>query len=62
MQQDNKIKAAISGVLHYINTEKERKYEASKINMGMISPWQLNGRQTIMQMRSLMQRRVLKRI
>jgi len=62
MKQDKKIRAAIFGVLHYMRTEEERKHIESNINIRILSPWQLNGRQTIMQMSNLMQRRLFKRL
>lgn len=57
-----KMVAAVTGVLYLKNLEEQAK-QRFNIESPNISPstWALYGRQTIMQMRSLLQRRVLKR-
>ena len=60
MHSDKKLKAAIAGVLYYLQSEEEHKIEHVKAQT-FPTPWQLHGRTTIMQMRGLVQRRVLKR-
>jgi hypothetical protein len=61
MQSDLKLKAAIAGVLYYLQMEKtEHKIEPVVAKI-IPTPWQLHGRTSIMQMRGLVQRRVLKR-
>jgi len=60
MHSDNKRKAAIAGVLYLLQMEAEHKIE-HVVAKTFPTPWQLNGRTTIMQMRGLVQRRVLKR-
>jgi len=61
MEHDLKQKAAIAGVLQYLQSEnKQLRVEPLFVNT-YPSPWQLNGRTAIMQMRGLIQRRVLKR-
>ena len=57
---ENKIAAAVAGVLNYLQIEKEQKQQDG-IPVSSPSPWALFGRQSIMQMRNLVQRRVLKR-
>ena len=60
MHPENKLKAAIAGVLYYL--QKEQEYEIEPIvTKRFPTPWQLSGRTTIMQMRGLVQRRILKR-
>ncbi|MBN2441848.1 MAG: hypothetical protein JXJ04_10890 [Spirochaetales bacterium] len=60
MLSDNKQKAAIAGVLYYLQMEQEHKIVPAALKT-FPTPWQLTGRTTIMQMRGLVQRRVLKR-
>jgi hypothetical protein len=62
MERNIKMKAAIAGVMQYIQvTEEENALRPGyQINRGP-NPWSLSGRQSIMQMRALLQRRVLKR-
>ena len=62
MQEDRKARAAIAGVLSYIKTREEEYIAEPQVSAHMPTPWQLSGRQSIMQMRGLMQRRVLKRL
>ncbi len=62
MDHDIKMKAAIAGVMQYIQaTEEENVLRPGVQFFRGPSPWALNGRQAIMQMRSLLQRRVLRR-
>ncbi len=59
---DKKLAAAVTGVLYSMMSEEDQAvYPASSRTSEEPSPWALHGRQTIMQMRSLLQRRVLKR-
>jgi hypothetical protein len=61
MQSDLKQKAAIAGVLYYLQME-QAEYKIEPVVAKIFpTPWQLSGRTTIMQMRALVQRRVLKR-
>jgi hypothetical protein len=60
MHSDKKLKAAVAGVLYYLQMEEEQKIEHVMAKT-FPTPWQLSGRTTIMQMRGLVQRRVLKR-
>ena len=60
---DNAMVAAISGVINYLAEEKQPEGTAFKkrddIPSGSrISPWALYGRQTIMRMRGMVQRRL----
>ena len=72
MEHSLKTAAAIAGVLQYIKTEEEAiamqsAMQAQAVGPGMplasrspapvMNPWALNGRQTQMQMRNLMQLR-----
>ena len=61
MEHDLKQKAAIAGVLQYLQFENEQLRVEPVFAKKYPSPWQLNGRTSIMQMRGLVQRRVLKR-
>lgn len=61
MQSDIKQKAAIAGVLYYLELEKEEYKVEPTVAKIFPTPWQLSGRTAIMQMRALVQRRVLKR-
>jgi hypothetical protein len=63
---DKKKIAAITGVYYYINEEQKQR-EATLRNQQFFSfsgpgPWALHSRQTMMHMRCLIQRRVLKRV
>lgn len=61
-EKQKKVTAALGGVMLYLKQEKEQQglpVETVRINSPM--PWQLYGRQLIMQNRDLMQRRVIKR-
>jgi hypothetical protein len=62
MEQDSKAKAAIAGVMQYIQVTEEENVSHSGVQFyrGQ-SPWALSGRQAIMQMRNLLQRGVLRR-
>jgi hypothetical protein len=62
MDPDKKKRAAIASVLYYLKSEEEQQYRRPPVPVGIPSPWQLQGRQSIMYMRNLLQRRVLKRI
>jgi hypothetical protein len=61
MDEDRKIKAAIAGVMYFMGTKEATGRMEPMVQTIMPSPWALNGRQTIIQNRSLIQRRVLKR-
>lgn len=61
MQSDLKMKAAVAGVLYYLQTEQEEHKIEPVVVKIFPTPWQLSGRTAIMQMRALVQRRVLKR-
>ncbi len=59
---DDKKAAAIAGVLYYLREEEERQRNAcSSLARVLPSAWALYGRQKTMQMRDLVQRRLLKR-
>ena len=72
MDKQNKISAAIAAVMQYIQ-EEEAILAQRTVMGGMlpapsvsvpatgISPWSMNGRQTQMQMRNLMQMRTFQR-
>jgi len=63
MEKNKKIQAAIAGVMYYMQSEEEQRPalpEAMPTTSGA-SAWAMNGRQTIMQWRGLVQARVLKR-
>ena len=62
MAEDKKLQAALAGVLYYIQSEQSAGSIEREVPSRSTSPWQLNGRMSIMQMRGLVQRRVLKRI
>ncbi|MBN1699045.1 MAG: hypothetical protein JW881_16115 [Spirochaetales bacterium] len=63
MDSDLKKKAAIAAVLYYVKAEEELQQQIRPpVVARMPSPWQLQGRQSMMHMRNLIQRRVLKRI
>ncbi|MBN1411890.1 MAG: hypothetical protein JW969_13660 [Spirochaetales bacterium] len=61
MDQDKMVKAAISGVMYYIASNETRHRVEPSVQVTVPTPWTLNGRQTMIQMRTLVQRRVLKR-
>jgi hypothetical protein len=62
MDKAKKILAAIAGVMYYLKSEEEMAVPTAPTVAELFpSPWALNGRQTIMQMRSMVQRRILKR-
>jgi hypothetical protein len=62
-EQKAKQAAAIAGVLNYLKTESEEQHlqNRTKLPVRPFSAWTQHGRQTIMHMRGLVQRRVLKR-
>ena len=61
MDNDSKLQAAIAGVMYYMMTEEEQQPAVAEKPATGPAAWALNGRQTIMQWRTLVQRRVLKR-
>lgn len=62
MDRKSKLKhAAIAAVLYYLKADEEQVVREPLVQASYPSPWALNGRQTTMQMRALIQRRVLKR-
>jgi hypothetical protein len=72
MENKKKISAAIAAVMHYIQEEEAVLRQQTAMNSmpqvpsavsapaTSISPWSLNGRQTQMQMRNLMQMRTFR--
>jgi hypothetical protein len=71
MEQDKKIAAAIAAVMQFMQEEEAAAAQAAWPGMmpgmpahaapsGAPTPWALNGRQTMMQMRNLMQLRNFK--
>ncbi len=71
MDNQKKISAAIAAVMHYIQEEEAiQMQQAAMGNMPqapsvsapatVISPWSMNGRQTQMQLRNLMQMRTFR--
>ena len=71
MDNQKKISAAIAAVMHYIQEEEAILMQQAAMG-GMLqapsvpapaafSPWSMNGRQTQMQMRNLMQMRTFQR-
>jgi hypothetical protein len=70
MKDNKKVTAAIAAVTHYIQEEAILMQQAAMGGMPqapsvsapatVISPWSMNGRQTQMQMRNLMQMRTFK--
>ncbi len=60
---DKKKTAAISGVLYYLREEEEQRQRNACSSLARVLPsaWALYGRQKTMQMRDLVQRRLLKR-
>ncbi|MCP4622385.1 MAG: hypothetical protein GY850_02525 [bacterium] len=71
MDNQKKISAAIAAVMHYIQEEAILMQQAAMGGMPQaptvsaavtsFSPWSMNGRQTQMQMRNLMQMRTFQR-
>ena len=70
MQYDKKITAAIAAVTHYIQAEEDaQRLRAAMLDVPQaapapsvgLNPWGLSGRQTQMQLRSLMQLRTFQR-
>ena len=70
MQTDKKITAAIAAVTHYIQAEEEALRlqaamlavpQAASAPSAGLNPWGFSGRQTQMQLRSLMQLRTFQR-
>ena len=57
---ESTIAAAVMGVLYYLQSERKKDQQVLK-PVALPSPWALYGRQSIMHMRNLVQRRVLKR-
>jgi hypothetical protein len=53
--------AVLAGVTRYLEEEEESKVTKAAAAPGAASAWALHGRQGIMRMRELVQRRVLKR-
>ena len=71
MDNQKKISAAIAAVMHYIQEEAVLMQQTAMDGMPQvltsvsapatsISPWSMNGRQTQMQMRNLMQMRTFR--
>ena len=66
---ENKKIAALAGVLHYLREKQEEQERTALTGEPQnrqspalkVSAWSLYGRQTTMQMRALIQRRVLRR-
>ena len=72
MDNQKKISAAIAAVMHYIQEEEAilmqqasmggmPQVAAGPVPAPAFSPWSMNGRQTQMQMRNLMQMRTFQR-
>jgi hypothetical protein len=64
MDNQKKISAAIAAVMHYIQEEEAvLMQQAPSVSAPAVafSPWSMNGRQTQMQMRNLMQMRTFQR-
>ncbi len=57
---DKKQVAAISGVMEYLQSQEEPVVQETPPGPPMPSLWALSGRQTAMQMRTLMQLRAFK--
>ena len=71
MENQKKISAAIAAVMHYIQEEEAvllqqaamggmQQVPTSPLPVAAANPWGLNGRQTQMQMRNLMQMRTFR--
>ena len=72
MKDDKKVSAAIAAVMHYIQEEEAVLIQQTAMGSmpqmlssvsaptTRISPWSMNGRQTQMQMRNLMQMRTFR--
>ena len=73
MSDSKKMSAAIAAVMYYINEEQAIQMQAATYGMqqaptaealkaaATVKPWGMNGRQTLMQMRNLMQMRTFQR-
>ena len=64
MDNQKKISAAIAAVMHYIQEEEAilmQQAPSVSAPAAAFSPWSMNGRQTQMQMRNLMQMRTFQR-
>ncbi len=71
MKDNKKISAAIAAVMHYIRMEEDAirmqaagygmpQAPTAPLPLAAVSPWGMNGRQTQMQMRNLMQMRTFR--
>ena len=71
MKNDKKVTAAIGAVIHYIRMEEDAirmqaagfgmpQVPAAPLPPAAVNPWGMNGRQTQMQMRNLMQLRTFR--
>ena len=60
-EKNKKIRAAIAGVIQYMKSEEESRRPEPLVTPAYPVPWSLQARQTMMQMRYMVQRRVLKR-
>ena len=71
MKDQKKITAAIGAVMHYIRMEEDAirmqaagygmpQVPAAPAPLAAVNPWGMNGRQTQMQMRNLMQMRTFR--
>ena len=73
MSDNKKLSAAIAAVMYYINEEQAIQMQAATYGLqqapaaamtppaAAVKPWGMNGRQTLMQMRNLMQMRTFQR-
>jgi len=61
MSEDPKVRAAIAAVLQYLRSEEETVMQVATAPAQWPSPWAMSGRQSVMRMRDLLQRRLLKR-
>ncbi len=71
MKDNKKVTAAIAAVMHYIRMEEEvirmqaagygmLQVPTAPLPLAAVNPWGMNGRQTQMQMRNLMQMRTFR--
>ncbi|MBN2738612.1 MAG: hypothetical protein JXR70_16645 [Spirochaetales bacterium] len=60
METDKKKIAALAGVYYYLQAQGEMSHQ-EPYEANVPTPWAMNGRQSIMQMRGFVQRRVLRR-
>ena len=71
MKNNKKVSAAITAVMHYIRMEEDAirmqaagygmpQIPAAQLPVAAFNPWGMNGRQTQMQMRNLMQMRTFR--